>query len=231
MKRLLIIFGQITFCCVFLYAVGSGNISSNDLIETDFLLDKNDSNITIHITNNSSDTIYLFDSYIVKDPENLWTSEYLYRYNKRSKTDIISFIPLIPYLGPCYRGDRWYFGNIRIVKSGKVLWHFQTIAPLSSIKISLPAEILSYAHKYYDINETNNNKFEKGLNFRERKILSQSQNKIIEFAIYKEVELLLDREAYYYNEFKYNEQAINFIKLTISIDNNTTVKNLYMHID
>ncbi len=226
MKRLLIIFGQITFCCVFLYAVGSENISSNDLIETDFLLDKNDSNITIHITNNSSDTIYLFDSYIVKDPENLWTSEYLYRYNKRSKTDIISFIPLIPYLGPCYRGDRWYFGNIRIVKSGKVLWHFQTIAPLSSIKISLPAEILSYAHKYYDINETNNNKFEKGLKFHERKILSQSQNKIIEFAIYKEVELLLDREAYYYNEFKYNEQAINFIKLTISIDNNTTAKNL-----
>lgn len=234
MKRLILIFIQITLRCIFLYADDSHNIKSNDYIESTFLIDQNNSNIVIQITNNFPDTLYLFDSYFASDfflSDKLWKSEYLYRYNKHNKTDVISFVPLIPYLGPCYRGDRWYFGNIRIVKNGKILWHFQAIAPTCTIEISLPIEILYHIHKYYDIKETHNNKFEKGLKFHERKVLSQSQNKIIEFAIYKKVELLLDREAYYYNEFKYNEQAINFIKLTISIDNNTTVKNLYMHID
>ena len=148
----------------------------------------------------------------------------MYRYDIQKKTEIISFIPFIPYLRADYSGDVVCVNNNRIIKPGKVIWHFHSIAPMSSIEISLPLEILFIDHKYYEIDEIKNNKFERDIAFRERKILFQSHYKLIEFAIYTEVELLLDKEAYYYKEFEYNEQSVNYFNLTIPIVENTIAR-------
>lgn len=191
-------------------------------LECSYEIDTVENNLFVQITNNTSDTLFLFDSYITDYKYNnhkLITSEYLYRYNRQRNIDIISFIPLLPYLSPYYFGDVIYIGNNRIIHQGQVIWHFLSIPPGCNITLTLPSDILSYSHTYYDISNKQNSSFSHRLKFKKIKTSHQSNKKMIEFAVYKNINLLSDTEAYYNDEHEYNAQGKNYFKLELFIDN------------
>ncbi len=178
-------------------------------------------NYIIEIRNFSLDTIYLFDSYLSSD---LITSKYLHRYNTNQKKCKLSLLPLIPYLS-VNLSDVIILGKEKIIKKNKTLYSFTPIYPKSMIKVKIPVNALEMNYKILDFDVKTKGSFEdiyfKNVKYTE----SKCSDIIIELAIYKNINLLNSKEAYYLNSEDFAIQSIAFEILEVPIS--STREELY----
>jgi hypothetical protein len=171
--------------------------------------------ITFLITNNSPDTLFLFDSYL---NEELYGSRYLHRYDKKAKRCKLSFLPLLPYLSPRYR-DVVILGGEKIANKGQIIFHFKAIPPNETYAVSIPKDFF-HSREYVDeVYPQKYSKFDRRIKFRSRK-RNRCDDVLVEFAIYKSVDLLKSENAYYFDELAFNEQALSYDILSITIEPN-----------
>ncbi len=171
--------------------------------------------IILDIYNASSDTIYLFDSYL---HESLPISKYLHRYNYRYNEYKLSFLPLLPYLSVDL-SDTYISTNNKILYKGQILYHFIPIYPFGSHKIKLPINALFVNEYVDDINPWQFTKFDKSIEFKNR-FMQIPQIIILEFAIYLKLKWLTNQHAYYFNEVEFNNEALSYHILRIPINTN-----------
>ncbi|MFV0332061.1 MAG: hypothetical protein ACK5KL_19915, partial [Dysgonomonas sp.] len=170
---------------------------------------KND--FIIEICNNTSDTIYLFDSYLT--PE-LIKSKYIHRYNADVEKCKLSTLPLIPYLS-VKLSDVIILGKDKIVKRYKTLYSFTPINPHCEIKLAIPLDVLNNNYKILDFEVKDKGSFDE-IFFESINIDQKCSNIIIELAIYQKIDLLVSKEAYYLDSEKFEEQAKSFDVLAIN---------------
>lgn len=191
-----------------LYA--NGKIQSYTKMENDTL--------RITLFNSGEDTLYLFNSYIELSPkhdcgkEPLWESEYLHRYDKKGKIYKLSFLPIIPYLSVRFN-DLITLGKQRILKKWAILYSFKPIAPEKSVVISIPRKALVYDAYTKDINLKDYGKND-NICFKEATVKAPFSI-TIELAIYKNIDLLINQDAYYFREGEFDAQAKDYIVLSI----------------
>lgn len=171
-----------------------------------------DSDFVFEIINGSRDTLYLFDSYL---KENLYQSKYLHRFDIKEKQCKLSLLPLLPFLSVRY-SDRLILGENRIVNKWQVLYHFTAIAPngKSIIKMNKSAFYSEdYVEEVYPqkISKFDTIKFHKSR-------YGKCGTVVVEFALYKNVNLLISKDAYYFDEFNFNEQALSYIVLFVLVN-------------
>ncbi|MBF0650909.1 hypothetical protein IR083_19005 [Dysgonomonas sp. GY75] len=165
----------------------------------------------IEICNNTSDTIYLFDSYLT--PE-LIKSKYIHRYNADVEKCKLSTLPLIPYLS-VKLSDVIILGKDKIVKRYKTLYSFTPINPHCEIKLAIPLDVLNNNYKILDFEVKDKGSFDE-IFFESINIDQKCSNIIIELAIYQKIDLLVSKEAYYLDSEKFEEQAKSFDVLAIN---------------
>ncbi len=202
--------------------------NNNDLIklsypekisETLFLKDTiiaitkaNDTCFIIKICNLKKDTVFLFDSYLNNE---LAQSFYLQRIDKENKVSKISFVPIIPFLST-QLSDVVILGNEKIVKKYQVIYSFKKIPPQSFIEIIIKKEIFNNSYCIFDFNANALTKFENPKFDLIECNEFQNFTNSIEFAIYENIDLLINDKAYYLDEFNFNKQAQSFSILTIN---------------
>lgn len=168
----------------------------------------------ITIKNPLTDTVYLFDSYLLDD---LIYSKYLHRIDKPNRVHKISFIPIIPYLS-VEKSDVIVLGKERIVKRNQVLYGFKTIPPKTYLRIKINYKIFNNDENIVDFDAKKMSKFDNVIFENERTIDTIRYSKCVEFAIYKNVSLLTSKKSYYLDEFNFNWQAQSFIIISCIIN-------------
>ena len=177
-------------------------------------------NDTLHIRlyNSGVDTLFLFNSYIELNTQHdcgkepFWESEFLHRYDINNKTYKLSFLPLIPYLSVRF-SDVITLGKQRILKKWNVLYSFRPILPSESIVVSIPKMALTYNYYTRDIVLKDYGKNDQ-LHFKRVKVKAPSSI-IIEFAIYKKINLLTNQKAYYFSETDFDTQAKDYEVISV----------------
>ena len=184
------------------------------------LVNKSNDCMIFEFINKSDDSLYLFDCYLneisILSKENLYDTKYLHRYDEKTKQCKISFLPLLPYLSVEYV-DLTVIGEKRFVRKGQIIYHFSPIPPKGKLYISIPGTFF-YSKKYVkDISLKSFSIFDKRIKFDD--ILKKECDQIIvEFAIYKNIDLLTSIDAYYLDEIRFNEQALSYEIFSILID-------------
>jgi hypothetical protein len=171
-----------------------------------------DNDYEFELINNSKDTLYLFDSYL---NENLYQSKYLHRYDKKTKQCKLSFLPLLPFLSVRHNDLIVLEGN-KVAHIGQVLYHFRLIPPHSKNAIVISKSAF-YSEDYVkEVYPQKISKFDT-IKFRKSKH-KKCDTVIVEFALYKNIDLLNSKDAYYFDEFNFNEQALSYIVLSVSVN-------------
>ena len=165
----------------------------------------------IIINNDCKEDVYLFDSYLTDEN----TSDYLHLYDSDSDICYLSFLPLIPYLGGM-KPDRYRIGR-NVINKGFYSYHFITISAQDSVKICIPLSAFQHDHymKYVDVSQYS--KFDKGIQFWDSPGPT-TKRYLVRLAIYEDVGILLDHDAYATKEYEYNNQALSYSVLTIPVD-------------
>ena len=172
-----------------------------------------DNNFEFDIINNTQDTLYLFDSYLDND---LYQSKYLHRFDKKEKQCKLSFLPLLPFLSVHYT-DRLILGNNKVANKGQVLYHFRAIPPKSRNKVVISKSAFYTENYVYEVYPQKISKFEGTIKFRKSKN-NRCDNVVVEFALYRNIDLLTSEKAYYFDEYNFNEQALSYYVLSVSVD-------------
>ena len=176
-------------------------------------INEKDSNFLFDIINSTQDTLYLFDSYL---DSNLYTSKYLHRFDKRTKQCKLSFLPLLPFLA-VRNTDRLILSDNKIVNNGQVLYHFRAIPPKSKVEVSISKKAFYTEDYVKEVYPQRISKFERTIKFRRSKY-NRCSNIVVEFALYKNIDLLINEQAYYFDEYNFNEQALSYTTLLVSVD-------------
>ena len=168
----------------------------------------NDS-LIVTISNYSSDTLYLFDSYL---RDNLYESDVLHRFDKHNKVFKTSFLPLINYLTPKRQLCLIVLGNERLIRPNQIAYSFIEIPPFSSIKISMQKEIIfsEYYIKDFDTETSVKRKKLKTKYYRKRQ-----EPVLIEFAIYKHIDKIIDALKFYYGGGMIQAKSYNTISIMV----------------
>jgi hypothetical protein len=171
-----------------------------------------DNNFKFEIINNSIDTLYLFDSYL---NENLYQSKYLHRFDVQKKQCKLSLLPLLPFLSVRY-SDLVILGENKVANKWQVLYHFKAIPPNGGHTIVISKSAF-YSEDYVkEVYPQKISKFDT-IKFRKSKH-KKCSTVIVEFALYKNIDLLISENAYYFDEFNFNEQALSFTVLSIAVN-------------
>ncbi|OOQ58394.1 hypothetical protein [Mucilaginibacter pedocola] len=184
-------------------------------------LARKDSNyLILNVINNREDTFYLFDSYLKKD---YYSSRHLHRIDTKKGIYKISFLPIIPFL-TTELSD--VIKNDPLFKKGQITYHFTQLLPNSIFEIKIPikellrnSELLNNVIKDYDVRQLNKyskSNYEEVFSNNLRNTLYKFQ---IELAVYRSVELLCKKGAYYYQEEEFDRQSKDFELLSVDIDN------------
>lgn len=169
--------------------------------------------LSISFYNTTADTIYLFNSYFSND---ISTSKFLYRINKKENKRKISFLPLVPYLSTKY-SDNIIIQN-RVMSNYQVVYNFAKIPP--NYKYEFCVKILDYKNLntlVKDFNLASLNKFQPIKKIKILKVVP-SLNFEIELAYYKNVNLLCNKNDYFLKELEFNTQAKSFEVIKIKLD-------------
>ncbi|MDR1763090.1 MAG: metallopeptidase family protein, partial [Dysgonamonadaceae bacterium] len=179
-------------------------------------------NFEFDIINNTQDTLFLFDSYIFDRDRSFYDSTaiqqsiYLHRYDKKTKQCKLSFLPLLPYLSANYTGLLVLGGN-KVAHTGQVLYHFRAIPPDSKNTVTI-SKCAFYSKDYVkEVYPQKISKFEHNIKFRKSKH-KKCDSVVVEFALYKNIDLLISERAYWSDEYNFNEQALSYIILPVSVD-------------
>ena len=178
------------------------------------------------IVNNTKDSLYLFDSYLFDkdkristylDGKDMQRSKYLHRYDKKLQQCKLSFLPLLPYLNIKYYNDRLVIAGDKVVYSGQVLYSFSPIPPQSRLQTTICKDAIYQETYVKEIYPKKLSKFDRGIKFS-KDLYPKCENIIIEFALYKNINLISSLDAYYFNEFECNEQSLSYSIITISVN-------------
>jgi hypothetical protein len=183
-----------------------------------------DNDFEFEIINNGKDTLYLFDSYLIdrdkriitddKENKEIQQSIYLHRYDEKTKQCKLSFLPLLPYLSAHYTD--LILGRNKVASKGQVLYHFRLIPPNSKNAIVISKSAF-YSEDYVkEVYPQKISKFDT-IKFRKSKH-KKCDTVIVEFALYKNIDLLNSKDAYYFDEFNFNKQALSYIVLSVSVN-------------
>ena len=190
--------------------------------ELEYKLSFSNDTVYVSLSNKGLDTLYLFNSYLEINPEYdcygtepLWESEYLPRFDKGANKYKLSFLPIIPYLSVRF-SDVAIHGKSRIVHRWQLLYGFKTISPNDSIHIRIPKSAFEQEVYVKDIPIKQFGKNDK-ISF-EKKQVRQPKTISLEFALYRNVDLLRSTDAYYFNEAGFDEQAKSYEVMTIICD-------------
>jgi len=185
-----------------------------------------DDNFEFELINNTQDTLYLFDSYLFDrdnriigtylDGKEMQRSIYLHRFDKKTKQCKLSFLPLLPFLSVHYT-NRLILGGNKLANKGQVLYHFRTIPPNSRNKIEISKSAFYTGDYVNEVYPQKISKFEQTIKFRKSKH-NRCSNVVVEFALYKNIDLLMSEQAYYLDEYNFNEQALCYTVLSVSVD-------------
>jgi len=181
-----------------------------------------DDDFEFELINNTQDTLYLFDSYIVErdrpylDGKEMQRSIYLHRFDKKTKQCKLSFLPLLPFLSVHYT-DRLILGGNKVANKGQVLYHFRAIPPNSRNRIAISKSAFYTEDYINEVYPQKISKFEQTIKFRKSKH-NRCNNVVVEFALYKNIDLLMNEQAYYLDEYNFNEQALSYTILSVSVD-------------
>lgn len=190
------------------------------------LVGKNENYFEFDIINNTRDTLFLFDSYL---NENLYDSKYLHRFDAIENQCKLSLLSLLPFLS-VQPTDCMVLGENRIVYRGQVLYNFQTILPNSRNAILISKRAF-YSEDYVkEVYPQKISKFINTIKFHKSKH-RKCNTVIVELALYRNIDLLISHEAYYFNEYNFNEQALSyivFIRFSRFIINLSNLSVLYM---
>ena len=172
-----------------------------------------ENNFIVEISNCTSDTIYLFDSYL---HPGLIKSKYLYRYNADANECRLSTLPLIPYLS-VKLSDVIILGEEKIIKKYKNLYSFTSITPYSKVNLEIPIDEFNTNYGILDFDVKTKGSFDE-IDFEKVKTEKVCSDIILELAIYKDVSLLLSKQAYYFEPEEFDEQAklFNTFKILLS---------------
>lgn len=150
-----------------------------------------ENSIDVELYNESPDTVYLFDTYINPD---FFYSDYIHQYEGSSQTHIVSFLPLLSYVG-YFPTDVYRLKDEKLVTRGQLQYHFTAIAPCESAKLSFPSSIVSHSRLISSINQKRSSIWRNRMTFRVCKKPRVRHNDFA-FAIYRDVSLLLSPDAF-----------------------------------
>jgi len=177
------------------------------------------------LINNTQDTLYLFDSYLFDrdnrigtylDGKEMQQSKYLHRFDKKTKQCKLSFLPLLPFLSVHYT-DRIILSGDKVVDKGQVLYHFRAIPPNSKNKVVISKSTFYTEDYVNEVYPKKISKFERTIKFRKSKH-NRCNNIVVEFALYKNIDLLMNEQAYYFDEYNFNKQALSYTVLSVSVN-------------
>jgi len=173
--------------------------------------------VVLRVVNTTNKPVYLFSSYF---PEIFHSSKYIHRVNKKEKSYLISFLPLIPYLST-KPTDKMILGSDQLISKGQVLYNFIKMSPQTYYDIELQYDELFKNISQKD-NLTCDFKAEAKSKFDEIKFKDLSVNKLagkyslfFDLAVYDKVDLLCEQSAYYLKEFEFDKQAKSFRTLRV----------------
>ncbi|MDR2928823.1 MAG: hypothetical protein LBV41_11600 [Cytophagaceae bacterium] len=165
------------------------------------------------IINHTQDTLYLFDSYL---NNYLYKSKYLHRFDKKNKQCKLSLLPLLPFLSVHYT-DVIILGDNKVANKWQVLYHFMTILPNSCHTVTISKNAFYTKDYVYEVYPQKISKFEKTIKFRKSSNNRCSNNITVEFALYKNIDLLTSEKAYYFDEYNFNIQALSYTVLSVLV--------------
>lgn len=168
--------------------------------------------LKISLYNTTKDTVFLFNSYFSDD---ISTSKFLYRINKKESKRKISFLPLVPYLFTKYSDN--IIIKDRVVKNYQVVYNFEKIPP--NYKYEFYVKIKNYKDlnmliKDFDL--VSLNKFQPIKKIKTLKV-APSQDFEVELAYYKNVNLLCNKNDYFLKELEFNTQAKSFETIRVKL--------------
>lgn len=177
----------------------------------------NDS-LYVEVSNNSKDTIYVFDTYLKKYYGYcLAEAKYLRRYNYNTDRFAISFLPIKPYLSAGL-SDLIRLGDNAVVNSGSLWYSFTAIPPLEVHKFSVPRTILSACDYFEDFDLNKIFTWQPYMDFKHLGYF-HPQTLTLKFAIYKNIDIFADRWNLVKLWIEFNEQVNQFIELNIPVCN------------
>lgn len=182
------------------------------------LIDLNTVEVTVY--NNSNSPAYLFDSYL---KGGLYRSKYLHRYNEEDNTYKLSLIPLLPYLTVEYSHPivEKLQSLGRVINYGEVTFGFQTIEPQSNYSFTIFVKDIIDSPFVYDIDLKNIDYLPPRQLFRESKTIENPHvsSVTLELAIYKNINVLINNNAYHFDCYNYNQKAKDYKIISIVLEN------------
>ena len=167
--------------------------NDSDLIHLT-LLEEGQEDYVFSLRNNTKDSLYLFDGYFEKCYDGyIYTSMYVHRYDKESKTYKLSLLPILPEIGinGCLN-DRVVNGKDKIVKCRQMAFTFTTIAPQETLIVNIKKEAFQSLLYVNDIHPENLSCFHHMTPKMKAKKLKQLPREIIfELGVYTKVDNLL----------------------------------------
>ena len=192
---------SLTVCMSF---VGVDSLNVDTFIKGEF--------VEINIKNDGTNTVFLFDDYF--DNSTL-TSRYVHQYEKKSKSKYLSLLPMLPYLSK-KQSDHVVIGKNRIVVQGNSFYHFTPIDPGEKYVLSIPINVFHQEEFVRRIDVREYSKYDSGIRF---KCITNKRKApfYVEIAVYHDISLLTDVEAYYLREKEFDEQARTYDILSIPV--------------
>lgn len=163
--------------------------------------------ISIKITNNTTDTIYIFKSYF---DNNISISPYLYRFDRKKNEVNISFLPLIPYLYTKY-SDKIIIQD-RIIKAYQTVYDFYKILPFHEYSFNVKSLDFKNSKEFIkDFDVYSLNKFQPIKKFKREKLKKKNTPEfIVNIAYYSDIKNICNSNSYFLDELKFNEDAKKF---------------------
>lgn len=184
-------------------------------VKVDFM--EKDDTLVFSFYNPTQDTLQLFSTYFAKT---YLLADMLHKVDTKNNIYKVSFLPILPYLTG-YLDDRLVLTDEnKISMVGQNLYSFIKILPNSRIDVELPCEVLfSKKDNKNNVVRDFNNEF---INVKDVKKITLGKQKglhrlVFEFAIYKDVSLLLNREKYISGELKTYEQTKDYTIINVPI--------------
>ena len=211
--RILIFVATAFFCTIVGAAKNTnGGVSGKVLYANDSLY--------VEVSNNSNDTVYVFDTYLKKYYGYcLADAKYLRRYNYNTDRFAISFLPIKPYLSAGL-SDLIRLGDNAVVNSGSLWYSFTAIPPLETRTFSVPRTILSACDYFEDFDLNKIFTWQPYLDFKYLGYF-HPQTLTLKLAIYKNIDIFADRWNLVKLWIEFNEHVNQFIELNIPVCNCT----------
>lgn len=189
-----------------------GKYSNGILVE----YEKNDdSSIYVTFTNNTDEIYYLFSSYF---DEEYSKSKYLNRLNKKDKTIKKSFLPLIPYLSP-ESNDRYLSGENKLVSVAQINYRFIKINPKTTFKLFIDYSQNDFEKYILDF-DVKNSFLASKIKWKKKRNKKCYLNfrKLLEFAVYKEINYLCDLNFYGNKPKEYDDKSKDFEIVSLEVE-------------